>query len=209
MVFGMEGESPVPVAVPGGRVVLFRGRADRVDRAEDGTLIVVDLKTGSKSAFKDLGEEDPVAGGTKLQLPVYAYAARQRYGTADTPVEAAYWFVRRDRGAWVSLPLTPAVGQVYAETLGVIADGIAGGVFPQRPSRQPGWGFVDCPYCDPDGLGHKEARARWERKRDDPALSAYTGLTEPDTLDHAGSLDDPDSLEDPDSLGDPDSQAAP
>jgi ATP-dependent helicase/nuclease subunit B len=187
MAFGMEGEPPVPVTVTEGRAILFRGRADRVDRAEDGTLLVVDLKTGTSTGFKGLGEDDPVAGGTKLQLPVYGYAARQRYGTTDTPVEAAYWFVRRDRGARVSLPLTPLVGQVYAETLSVIADGIAGGVFPQRPPPRPSWGWVVCPYCDPDGLGHKAARDRWERKRHDPALAEYVRLAEPD------SLDDPDS----------------
>lgn len=183
MKFGMDGEPPVPVTVPGGRAIAFRGSADRVDRAGDGTLIVVDLKTGSKDAFSGLGEDAPVADGTKLQLPVYGYAARQRYGVPHTRVEAAYWFVRKDRGAWVSLPLTPAVELVYARTLALIADGIAGGVFPQRPPRRPAWGWVECAYCDPDGLGHTEARARWERKRHAPALSAYAGLTEPDALD--------------------------
>lgn len=182
MSFGMDGAPPVLVTLAGGRQILFRGSADKVDQAEDGTLVVVDLKTGSKRAFRDLAEETPVAGGTKLQLPVYGYAARQRYGARDTQVEAAYWFVRKDRGSWVSLPLTPTVERVYAQTLALIADGMAAGVFPQRPPQQPGWGWVECAYCDPDGLGHADARARWERKRHDPSLSAYAGLTEPDAL---------------------------
>jgi RecB family exonuclease len=184
MRFGMDGEPPVPVAVPGDRTILFRGSADRVDRAEDGTLIVVDLKTGGKDPFDELSENAPVGDGTKLQLPVYGYAARQLFGTRDTPVETEYWFVRKDRGASVALRLTSTVEQVYAETLAIVAEGIASGVLPQRPSQKPwpGWGWVDCAYCDPDGLGQKDARSRWERKRRDPRLSAYVGLVEPDSL---------------------------
>jgi ATP-dependent helicase/nuclease subunit A len=62
MRFGMDGEPPVPVMVPGGRAIVFRGSADRVDRAGDGTLVVVDLKTGSTKAFKDLGGGRPGSG---------------------------------------------------------------------------------------------------------------------------------------------------
>ncbi|MEQ4209653.1 PD-(D/E)XK nuclease family protein [Actinopolymorpha sp. B9G3] len=181
MTFGMDGEPAVEVPISGGRTIRFRGSADRVDLAADGTLVVVDLKTGSTRRYKGL-DRDPVLGGTKLQLPVYAYAARRRYGNAATPVEAAYWFVRKDRGARIDVHLTPEVERLYADTLAVIADSIARGLFPHRPPETPGWGFVECPYCDPDGAGHKDARTRWERKRHDPALEAYVRLAEPDAL---------------------------
>jgi hypothetical protein len=120
-----------------------------------------------------------------LQLPVYAYAARQRYGDATTPVEAAYWFVRKDRGTRIDVHLSADMERLYANTLAVIADSIAGGVFPHRPPETPGWAYVECPYCDPDGAGHKEARTRWERKRHDPVLEAYVRLTEPNALAEA------------------------
>ena len=132
MTFGMDGEEPVSVPIGDGRAVRFRGSADRIDRAADGTLLVIDLKTGSTRRYKGL-DADPVLGGTKLQLPVYAYAARQRYGEESTPVEAAYWFVRKDRGERIEVRLTPEVERRYADTLGVIADSIAAGIFPQRP----------------------------------------------------------------------------
>jgi ATP-dependent helicase/nuclease subunit B len=176
MPFGLKGEPPVEVAVPGGRV-LMRGSADKVDRGVDGTLFVTDIKTGSQRSFKDITQEDPVVGGTKLQLPVYAYAARARFGTADAPVHAAYWFVRRDRGRR-GIDLTPAVERTYAATLSVLVRSIAHGLFPPRAPETADFAWVQCPYCNPDGIGHGETRERWERKRPDPALGELVGLVE-------------------------------
>jgi hypothetical protein len=79
LTFGMDGHDPVVVPVTGGRVRL-RGSADKVDQGRDGRLYVTDIKTGTSRRFKGLSEDDPVLGGSKLQLPVYAYAARQRLG---------------------------------------------------------------------------------------------------------------------------------
>ncbi len=98
LAFGMDGNEPVVITPPDGGQVRLRGSADKVDRGADGTLYITDIKTGSMSSFKDLSEDDPVLGGTKMQLPVYAYAARQLVGPADAPVSAMYWFVRKDRG---------------------------------------------------------------------------------------------------------------
>jgi ATP-dependent helicase/nuclease subunit B len=183
--FGMNGAPPVEVRVPGGRVRL-RGSADKIDQGKDGTLYVTDIKTGSMTSFKGLGEADPVLGGTKLQLPVYAHAARQQLDEPTTPVEASYWFVRKDRGKRIPVPLTPIVEQTYAHALGVIVSSIAAGMFPPRPPDQPDYGYVKCAYCNPDGVGYGEARPRWERKRLDPALAAYVGLVEPDAFETRG-----------------------
>jgi ATP-dependent helicase/nuclease subunit B len=183
--FGMNGEPPVEVAVPRGRVLL-RGSADKIDQGMDGTLYVTDIKTGSMTGFKGLGEADPVLGGTKLQLPVYAYAARQQLGDPATPVEASYWFVRKDRGKRIPVPLTPIVEQTYARALGVIVSSIATGMFPPRPPDKPDYGYVKCTYCNPDSVGYGEARTRWERKRLDPALAAYVGLVEPGAFEAGG-----------------------
>lgn len=183
--FGMNGAPPVEVPVPSGRVRL-RGSADKIDKGKDGTLYVTDIKTGSMRSFKGLGEADPVLGGTKLQLPVYAYAARQQLGDSTTPVEASYWFVRKDRGKRIPVPLTPIVEQTYAHALGVIVSSVAAGMFPPRPPEKPDYGYVSCAYCNPDGVGYGEARTRWERKRLDPALAAYVGLVEPESFETGG-----------------------
>jgi ATP-dependent helicase/nuclease subunit B len=179
--FGFDGQPEVLVKVDGG-VVRFRGSADKVDQRGDGTLLVTDIKSGSPSRFKGLSENNPVEGGEKLQLPVYAHAARARFGNADTRVEAMYWFVRRERGRRVQVPLTDKVEQTYADTVGLIAKSIAGGVFPQRAPAEPDFRWVQCPYCNPDGLGHGDVRKRWETMRLEPELLAYTGLVEPEAL---------------------------
>jgi hypothetical protein len=87
---------------------------------------------------------------------VYAHAARAGLGTPETGVSAEYWFLRKDRGKRVALTLTPEVNEAYGAALAVIADGIAGGLFPHRPPDGDGWGgYVECSYCDTDGLGVK------------------------------------------------------
>jgi len=58
--------------------------------------------------------------------------------------------------------------------------GVEAGSFPNHPvatSTSPRW---ECQYCDPDRLGVIELRARWERKRTDPALAGYADRVEPE-----------------------------
>jgi RecB family exonuclease len=52
---------------PGGRAVRLRGTADRLDLLADGTLRLLDYKTGKASNARDT-----------LQIPVYAFCAEQR-----------------------------------------------------------------------------------------------------------------------------------
>ena len=181
---GRSVHGPVSLPLPDGRAVLFRGSADRVDANAGGELIVTDYKTGSASSYRDLVHNDPHAGGTQLQLAVYALAARAAFGTPDTPVAAAYWFTSA-KGDFqrIGYPVDDAVLASVGQAVAVIVDSVAAGVFPARPSAEPPWGWVQCWYCEPDGLGTGELRRAWERKRLDPALTAYVGLCEPASLD--------------------------
>ena len=178
MAFGMHGREPVSVPTQSGEV-LMRGSADKVDVAGDGTIYVTDVKTGSGRSFKDITQDSPFVDGTKLQLPVYAYAARQQLGDDSTPVHATYWFVRRDRGR-VGIDLTAEVEQRYAETLETLTQSIKAGLFPLRAPDKPDFMWVQCAYCNPDGIGHGDNRDRWERKRHDPVLKDYLALVEPE-----------------------------
>jgi ATP-dependent helicase/nuclease subunit B len=177
--FGFDGEPPVEIPVPSGRVLL-RGSADKVDLGKDGTIYVTDVKTGGFSRYEAI-ESDPVAAGTKLQLPVYAYAARARLGEQSTPVEASYWFVRKG-GRRIPVPLTAEVEDRYVDTLDVIVSSIAAGYFPAKAPEVPDFSWVQCPYCNPDGIGHSEVRSRWERKRNDPTLERLVRLIDPGAL---------------------------
>jgi ATP-dependent helicase/nuclease subunit B len=59
---------------------------------------------------------------------------------------------------------------------------IAAGVFPQHPVPTTRHGWVDCEWCDPDGLGVGDARRRMERKAADPYLARYLTLAEPEVI---------------------------
>jgi len=75
----------------GGREMPLRGRIDRVDRREGGSLVVWDYKTGSASAFD---EGEPLDDGARLQWALYAYALEQ---LKEEPVSrSGYYFTSAD-----------------------------------------------------------------------------------------------------------------
>jgi hypothetical protein len=180
LAFGFgSGVEAVPIELPDGRAVRFRGMADRVDVAGDGTLHVVDYKTGSSDSFKGLGEDDPDLGGRKLQLPVYGVAARLHRAEPDAPVLAQYWFVStKGKFGRIGYRLTPELLEHVGRTLGMVVAGIEAGVFPAFPAT-PNPRYVACDPCDPDGLGVSELFRAWARKRSDPALAIFANLVDP------------------------------
>ena len=139
----------VAARLPAGTDVAFRGFIDRVDEATDGTLRVIDYKTGKDDNYRALGPDDPTRGGSLLQLPIYALGARDQFGDCD--VDARYWFIDRRRAYPLhGYRVTP---EVMAESLGVIevaVDGIRQGLFPPRPISDSG-GY-DCPVCAAGGF---------------------------------------------------------
>jgi ATP-dependent helicase/nuclease subunit B len=179
LLFGQEGEAPVQFQLPDGGWIGFRGKVDRVDRLGDDSLMVIDYKSGSNRGFQDL-ETDPVARGTKLQLPIYSIAARQRFDGRSA--NAMYWFVT-DRGDFkqIEVELGQETEERFASTVQVIVDGIEGGQFPGRPGEERhGYGFENCSYCAFDSICGSDRSRAWERKRGAPTLAAYRALSEGD-----------------------------
>ncbi len=170
----------VPLTLADGRVLWFRGKADRVDRSDDGSLHILDYKSGRAEGFKKLTEDDPDQRGRRLQLPVYGAAARQHENAPDAAVLAEYWFVSArgnfDRRGY---RITDDVLAKVGVTLSKIVSGIEHGVFASHPTAVSSSPFIECDSCDPDGLGIIELRGAWERKRFDPALNPYAELAEP------------------------------
>jgi len=176
-----DGAPAVDIPLSDGRSLRFRGAADRVDTTDGGTLWVLDYKTGWP---RRIDSDDPTNGGTMLQLPVYAHAARASFGAADTRVGAAYWYVStRGQFRWAELVLTDAVDARVDEVLRTIADGIGAGVFPCRVDPPSTWGRRFRNYTDPDARGTRDRYREWLRKRDAPELRGYVALAEPDALD--------------------------
>ena len=154
--FGRDDQPPLVLDLPGGQVRLA-GSIDRVDETGDGELVVIDYKTGKSGKYETFPrcDDDAAAAGAdltgrgkKLQLPLYALAARRVYGGDATPVSAYYWFVDEGdarRGGPVGLP---AVHR-FREVLGVLAEGIRDGAFPARPGAFDAFyrSFESCSWC--------------------------------------------------------------
>jgi len=179
--FVVDSLPAVEVVLPDGRTLRVRGRIDRVDITRDGTVHVVDYKTGSlRGGYEQLSEENPVVGGTKLQLPLYGLAGRLAVKEPEARVRAEYWFVTA-RGDFkrTGYEITLEVLDQTTHALGEIVSGIEDGVFAAHPSALSTFFWVECHVCNPDGLGTAELRKQWERKRHDPALQRYAALAEP------------------------------
>ena len=82
--FGFSGQPYLSLAVEG-EVVHLRGTIDRVDINPSGCIRIIDYKSGrSHLTAQDLVD------GRRLQLPLYALAAREALGLGE-PVEGLYW----------------------------------------------------------------------------------------------------------------------
>lgn len=160
-----------------GRRLRLRGRIDRVDVAPGGALRIVDYKTGSAQPYRGI-PDDPLQDGEKLQLALYAAALRALQGDPDLPVEAVYSFVTRKGGhQQIGYEVGADVVERLREVLRAIVDGMAAGLFPQRPPT--GWTpWIACHYCDPDGLGTVDLERAWARIRTAPELADYVALVE-------------------------------
>ncbi|HAM02625.1 MAG TPA: hypothetical protein DCQ30_10450 [Acidimicrobiaceae bacterium] len=172
-----SGTAPVAVELADGRAVRFRGRADRVDRGLGGELVVSDYKTGRQTGIAKLGSADPLDGGRRLQLPLYALAARQAFGGDGEPVLARYWMVSAERSAtYFQLELDDRLERHFADVVGRIARGIDQGCFPAIPGAARDTTFENCMYCDFDRVCPATRDRQWGAKRGAPALAPVDDL---------------------------------
>ena len=141
--FGISGE-PALVIDLGEETMILRGLVDRIDQRADGGLRIIDYKTGgSHLAKKDLEE------GLRLQLPIYALAARDALGLGE-PAEGFYWHIQGAKAGglklaqfgWEELAGPEAAYAILRVHLRRILDGIRSADFkPETPSG-------GCPsYC--------------------------------------------------------------
>lgn len=183
LAFGDEdGPPPAEVALPDGRRLLFRGMIDRVDRAEDGSLVVIDYKTGSSSGYSTV-DKDRLDRGRHLQLPLYADAARRALAPDDPApaVDAYYWFVEQPgRTAWRGGPIDDAVQDRFEDVVTTIVEGIETGRFPANPGPEGFWGPPNCQYCDYRRVCPNSKVELWEGVRRDPSLGRYVEMAEPE-----------------------------
>ena len=94
--FGIGGTPPLVLNIDG-RQVKIHGVIDRLDRKSDGSLRVIDYKTGSSNlAQKDL------QNGIRLQLPIYALAAQEALQQGEV-TEGFYWVINNAKRSSIQL----------------------------------------------------------------------------------------------------------
>lgn len=141
--FGREGISPLQVDLEG-EIVLFQGIIDRLDHDGNGGIRVIDYKSGGSH----LGLQD-LLNGRRLQLPLYALAARDVLQLGE-PKVGLYWQIRSakvgaltlgDGSSETAISLDEAT-EIVKKHLTQIINNIRAGIFIPRP---PSGG---CPsYC--------------------------------------------------------------
>lgn len=179
--FGIDDDDPVVLDVADGRRVAFRGMIDRVDRSADGRrLLVVDYKTGSDFGY-DV-DDDMTARGQKLQLGIYALAARRAYPDVDE-VESRYWFVERPGPRTLRGGVFDAAAEArLRDVVTTVLDGIVAGRFPANPGDES-WDrgrYVhgNCKYCEFERVCPTTRGWAWQRTREVPELADYVALAE-------------------------------
>lgn len=176
--FGFREEGlypPVVLDIGRRRQIRFRGIIDRLDTDESGTkLFIVDYKTGSSYPYRDM-KDDPLGAGTHLQLPVYALAARSRFGS-ECQIHAAYWFISAKAGFETrGMVLSEELERDFVKMVRLIVSGIEGGLFPVNPGSG-GPGFNNCAYCDYARICPADTDMAWERKSQNPELASYVSM---------------------------------
>ena len=186
--FGRDGADPLVIELPTQGRVPFAGYIDRVDGTASGDLIVTDYKTGKAYGYDEIpklgkvgSEPDLIDRGRKLQLVLYALAARAVSDRPDAQVDAYFWFVEQGdlhRGGIVN----DAQAARLRTVLDVVVGGIRHGINPANPGvaqlfPRESWGA--CTYCPYDRVCPSTRLEQWRRMRDDPAVRPYADIADP------------------------------
>ncbi len=161
------------VPVPGLPFEVFlAGRIDRLDRSGSRAR-VIDYKAGKPLPFREENRmKRLIAGGERLQLPVYALAARQ-LGASE--VASEYLFVRVHEGApkvtatsFDEKMTTDAVARLK-EAIVLMDEAVGSGLYlPRTESFRSAEPCRWCDFRDICGPGHERV---YERKREGEAAS--------------------------------------
>ncbi len=117
----------------------IHGRIDRVDRFADGSLRIIDYKTGSSGRFRVGSKDAPLKGGRMLQPALYAAGASQALGA---PVQEFEYRFPKERTLFDRVRLTRAdIARAPAIVSSLLAHPRSGSFV---PTDDPD----DCVYCD-------------------------------------------------------------
>ena len=169
--FGSEDRDshpPVELILDDGTTVRFRGKVDRIDQHSDGSVRVIDYKTGKSKDYEPLAKH-PTAAGTRYQLPVYGLFARTLRDNSSH-VAAEYWFISKAGGfKKIGYTVTDEVVDQLRADVGLIITALRNGVFPPRPESDRYVNFTTM-------MGAQELGQQWLKLQNAPELQPYAQL---------------------------------
>ena len=183
-----DGDSwpPVEVTLPSGEAVQLRGRIDRVDARKGGAtfeeLKVLDYKSGKPDSQPSA--DDPLVGGTRIQLAAYTRAVETwllSNGVEPPQIGAAYWYIsQKGKFDFVREGLDPDLSAAFDRAIAVVDDSMRRGCFPQVPggeTMRPGRSsWNNCVYCDYDRICPASRDQLAERKKNDGVAALHSRL---------------------------------
>ena len=122
-------EQPFTLALETG---VIHGTIDRADRLPDGSIEIVDFKSGKQRPDAALRDD--------LQLPIYALAAAELYDAPADTVRASFFFL--DVPVEWSLPWGAERAAVTRDQLNALLQRLQAGAFPKTDERR------HCRHCD-------------------------------------------------------------
>lgn len=131
--------APTGITLHDGRRLGVIGRIDRVDASDDGTLTVIDFKTGKPGRYEQTKHDGPFKGGRLLQAVVYATAVEARGLGRVRRFEYRFPTLRGENHAVSYEAAEIAAGR---PVLGSLLDHLANGEFIATDDAR------DCGYCD-------------------------------------------------------------
>lgn len=191
MPFGMGDrfDYSVPAAMvelPDGRTLALRGFIDRVDeRVRDGVPVVLDYKTGKAAKQNDF-DEDPVLGGSKLQLGAYAFAAKQAFEAESA--YAYYWYTTNNGDfAKAGYHWGDEQEERFLSAVTTIVDGIEQGMFPPNPGEYNSYygTYENCKWCEFKRLCPVDRGSEFEQAVESGRLVEFLAMVDPAIDDEA------------------------
>ena len=172
--FGYEaGSDGATLPLDDGTSVRVHGRVDRVDRLPDGTLRLVDYKTGR--SFELDTKRGAFDGGRKLQLAVYSPAVSRQF---DAAVSAAEYHFPTKKGEGIVARADGALLDAAPRIVRSLLDDVAAGRFVATMDKS------DCAFCSfaaicrtrvDDWNATTSPRAEWAKERASTSPH-YTGV---------------------------------
>lgn len=137
--YGFGETSRATYRLSDGRTIALRGRADRIDRFADGTLRIVDYKTGRPTSYQPDPKKAAFNGGRLLQPALYADAI----GSAlDGTVSRFEYRFPTDRGGNAIVPFEAAAFADSRELITALVSHVSRGHFVPTTDAH------DCRHCD-------------------------------------------------------------